>query len=142
SRDRVGAGAGIALLAVAGRAARAEQTRVAATSPTELQRGEASGLAVTSRGRLFLAPKLASLGAPLAEGDPAQVFAAIADPDGNLFLATGPDGAIVKVSPTGQTSVPFRADDPLVTALLRLGTGELLAATAPSGKIYKIRPDR
>jgi sugar lactone lactonase YvrE len=135
------AAAGAAVCAALYATARAEQTRIATTAASELQRGEASGMAVSSRGRLFLAPRVTPLGKPLADGDPAQAFAAIFDPDGSLYLATGPDGALVKVSPTGQTSVLFRAEDPLVTALLRQTTGEILAATAPSGKIFKVRPD-
>jgi sugar lactone lactonase YvrE len=134
------AGAAVVVVALLS-AARAEQTRVATVSALELPRGEASGMAVSSRGRLFLAPRVTPLGKPLADGDPAQVFAAIGDPEGNLYLATGPDGAIVKVGPTGQASVLFRAEDPLVTALLRQSTGEILAGTAPSGKIYKVRSD-
>ncbi len=35
----------------------------------------------------------------------------------------------------------FRVNEPLVTSLLPVPSGELLAATAPGGKIYKVRPD-
>lgn len=129
-----------AVLAVWG-GARAEQMRLATMTPVELQRGEADGIAVTSRGRLFLAPRVSLHGRPIEGGDPAQTFAATADPAGNIFLATGPDGAIVRVSPTGDARVHFRAKEPLVTALLALPGGSLLAATAPGGRIYSVRPD-
>lgn len=120
---------------------RAEQTRLAVTDPSEMQRGEAQGVAVTSRGRLLLAPRISALGKTVADPAPAQVFAAAADPLGNFFLATGPDGCVIRVTAAGDTSVYFRAGEPLVTAILLLPGGDLLAATAPGGKIYRVRPD-
>jgi hypothetical protein len=119
----------------------AEQTRFATADASDLNRGDARGVAVTSLGRLFLAPRLAPLGKPLPGGDPAQVFAIASDASGNLYLGTGPDGQVVRVTPAGETSVLFRSDEPLVTALLSLPSGGLLAGTAPGGAIYKIRPD-
>ena len=120
---------------------RAEQARVASVPVAGLREGEASGIAVTSRGRLELSPALARVSRPLATGDPAQVFAIASDGGGRILLATGPDGQIVRVAPGGESSVLFRAPEPIVTALLPLPGGELLAATAPGGKIYRIGPD-
>ncbi len=81
--------------------ARSEQTRLATTSPSELERGEAQGIAVTSRGRLFLAPRITPHGKVLPGAFPSQVFGAGADEAGNVFLATGPDGQIVKITRAG-----------------------------------------
>lgn len=136
---RVAFVAGLALLA-ATLPARAEQTRFATFAPSELPRGNAQGIALTSRGRMFLAPKLAPYGAIGAGDDPAEVFDARTDRAGNLYLATGPDGAVVRLTPAGAASVPFRASEPLVTALLVRPDGTLLAATAPGGKIYAVPP--
>jgi hypothetical protein len=119
----------------------AEQSRVASVAAAGLREGEASGVAVTSRGRLELAPTLARVSRPLASGDPALVFAVASDGGGRILLATGPDGQVVRVTSTGDSSVVFRATEPLVTALLPLPGGDLLAATAPGGKIYRITPD-
>ena len=132
-----------AVVAVVGAvdAPRAEQARVASVAAAGLREGEASGIAVTSRGRLELAPALGRVSHPLASGDPAQVFAIASDSGGRILLATGPDGQIVRVSPGGDSSVLFRASEPLVTALLPLPGGDLLAATAPGGKIYRIGAD-
>jgi len=118
-----------------------EQMRTAVVTPTELQSGEAQGMAVTSRGRLFPAPRVSALSKPLPGGVPSQVFAAAATSGGRVVLGTGPDGEILQVSGTGESKVFFRVGEPLVTALLPLGNGELLAASAPGGKIYKLRPD-
>jgi len=120
---------------------RTEQTRLATTSPSELERGEAQGIAVSSRGRLFLAPRITPLGKAFPGAFPSQVFAAGTDETGNVFLGTGPDGQIVKITRAGDAEVFFRVSEPLVTSVLPLPGGELLAATAPGGKIYKVRPD-
>jgi hypothetical protein len=121
--------------------ARSEQTRVATSTASDLERGEAQGVAITSLGRLFLAPQVIPFGRAFQGAFPSQVFAAAADDKGVVFLATGPEGQVVKVTESGDESVVFRADEPLVTAVLPLPNGDLLAATAPGGKIYRARPD-
>jgi sugar lactone lactonase YvrE len=110
-------------------------------APVELQDGDADGVAVGSRGRLFLAPRLGPVARPVGAGNPAQAWAAVADAAGNVYLGTGPDGKIVRVNPSGQQSVVFTTREPLVTALALLPSGELLAGTAPEGRIYRIGPD-
>jgi hypothetical protein len=122
-------------------AARGEQMRLAASTPIEMQVGEAQGMAITSLGRIFPSPRMTPLGTSAAAGFPSQVFAAAADDAGNVFLGTGPDGEVVKVTRTGERSLVVRLDEPLVTALLPLAGRDLLAAAAPGGKIYKVRAD-
>ena len=134
-------GACVLLLALSAGPSRSEQTRAAAATASDLSRGEADGVAITSRGQILLSPRITSLG-KAGQGIPqSQVFAATSDGAGNVFLATGPDGNVVKVSATGDQQVYFHADEPLITAVAVLPAGELLAASAPGGKIYKVRPD-
>jgi hypothetical protein len=121
--------------------ARSEQMRLAAPTPAEIQSGEADGIAVTSLGRLFLAPRLTPFGKAFPGGPPAQVFAATTDKAGNVFLGTGPDGQVVKLARNGDQQAFFRVDEPLVTAVLALPSGAILVASAPGGKIYKVGPD-
>ena len=121
--------------------ARSEQTRVATATASDLERGEAQSVAITSLGRLFLAPQVIPFGRAFRGAYPSQVFAAAADDKGVVFLATGPEGQVVKLAENGDLSVVFRADEPLVTAVLPLPGGDVLAATAPGGKIYRVRPD-
>lgn len=136
------AGAAIALALSAGSSARAEQMRIAASTPSDLQRGEAQGIAVSSQGRLLLTPRITPFGKPLPGAFPSQVFSASSDDAGDVFLGTGPDGQLVRIlRATGAEDVLFRADEPLITSVLRLPTGEVLAASAPGGKIYKVQPD-
>ena len=120
--------------------AAAEQPRTASVSASSLRDGDAAGVALTSRGRIEIAPALTRASKPLVSGDPSQVFALATDASGRVLLATGPDGQVVRVAPGGETSVLFRAPEPLVTALLVLPGGDVLAATAPGGKIYRIGP--
>ena len=117
---------------------RAEQVRVAAISPTLLQDGESQGIAVTTRGRLFLAPNLSALAKTSAGAAAAQVFASASDAAGNVFLGTGPEGAVLRVAPSGDVTTFFRSKEPIVTAVLPLPAGDVLAATAPGGTIYRI----
>jgi hypothetical protein len=134
----------VALALTAGAAAlsaHGEQTRRAPSTPSDLERGESDGIAVTSRGRLFLAPRIAPWGKALPDAFPSQVFAASANGSGDVFLGTGPDGLLVKVARDGTQSIFFRVDEPLLTAVTALPTGEILVASAPGGKIYKVRPD-
>jgi hypothetical protein len=130
----------IALVVLAAGTVAAEQPRVASVPIAGLREGESQSVAVTSRGRIELAPAVSRLSRPLASGDPAQVLAVATDASGRVFLATGPDGQVLRVASGGETSVLYRASEPLVTALLLLSGGDVLAATAPGGKIYRITP--
>ena len=120
--------------------AAAVHTRVFTAGAAEMQRGDAEGVAVTSRGRLFLVPRFVPLASARAAGAPAQVWSAASDPAGNVFLGTGPGGKVIKVTPAGAVTVLFSTEEPMVTSLAVLPGGDLLAGTAPGGKIYRIGP--
>ncbi len=141
TRRGLGAAAVAATLALPASPPRAEQTRMAASTPSDMLRGEAEGIAVTSRGRVFVAPRISPIRRDASAVFPSQVLSGVADGSGNVFLGTGPDGQVVKVTPGGEVAVFFRVDEPLVTSVLVLKSGEILAAAAPGGKIYRIRPD-
>lgn len=130
----------IALLLAATRAT-AVQTRVWTGTADDLERGETEGIAVSSKGRLFLAPRLSVFGPKTLDDPPAHVWAAVADRVGNLYLGTGPDGRILRLSPSGSQAVLFAVEEPMVTALALTADGDLLAGTAPEGRIYRIPPD-
>jgi hypothetical protein len=107
-------------------------------SPEDLVKGEADGVAVTSRGRLFLAPQLGLTAARLEPGNPLHIWSMCADHAGNIYLGTGPDGMIFKITPTGRQTLFFKTDEAMVTALGIGPEGDLLAGTTPGGKIYRI----
>ncbi len=134
----------LATLAAAGTLAplpaSAVHTRIWTATAGEMQRGEAEGVAITSRGRLFLVPRFEPLGSTRIAGAPAQVWSIASDKDGNLFLGTGPEGKVFKIAPGGNVSLHFTASEPMVTSLAALSGGDLLAGTSPGGKIYRIGP--
>jgi hypothetical protein len=110
-------------------------------SPADLARGQASGIAVTRRGRLYAVPRLEPLGLPFPAPEPGQVWSITADTEGNVFLGTGPDGRILKIDRSGKTSLLATIDEPMVTALSIDRQGKLYAAAAPGGSIYRIDRD-
>lgn len=135
----------VAVLVVLSLAARdtahAEQVRTWAVGAADLAAARSDSVAVTSFGRLFLAPRVARLGAGEHAIEAAHVWAVATDARGNVFLGTGPDGRVVRIPPVGTPSVLWSAPEPMVSALASLPSGDLLAATVPGGKIYRIRPE-
>jgi hypothetical protein len=118
-------------------AATAVEVRRFSESATSLGKGTSTGVAVTDRGRMFLAPEISRVGEASRNG-PSHVWAVLADDQGTLYLGTGPDGTILR-SRSGGTQEPFyEVDEPMVTALAWAPDGDLLAGTAPKGRIYKI----
>lgn len=110
-------------------------------NPESLVLGKAEGMALTTRGRLFLAPRISGLGGSQTPEGPVQVWAMVGDGNGNVYLGTGPEGQILKIDRAGEPRLHFTVDEPMVTALAIDPGGELLAGTAPGGTIYRIRTD-
>ena len=62
------------------------------------------------------------------------------DKSGQLYLATGDNGQIFKVSPAGEGSVFFKSDEAHIRVLAFDRQGNLLAGSDGSGLIYRISP--
>ena len=129
------------LALLAGTPCLAAQGRTHVPAMEELRKGAQDGVAVGSRGRLWIAPALTRLGREEIPGGAAQVFSLASDAAGNVYLGTGPDGRIVRLAPGGVEKILFTVDDPIVTALAVTPGGDLLAGTGPRGRIWRIRPD-
>ncbi len=108
--------------------------------PAALPAGSADHVAVSLRGRLFVGPKLTELASAQTDSAPAHVWSLAAGTDGRTYLGTGPDGLLLKVNSSGRREVLFRAQEPMITALVLMPGGDLLAAASPGGKIYRVRP--
>jgi len=121
--------------------ARPGETRLWTEGPPYLRRGEADGIAVTSDGTLFLAPKTSPLGGGETTRRQAHVWSVASDPSGNIYMGTGPEGRVLRLTPSGEETVLFTVDEPMVTALVVLPGGDLLAGTTPAGRVYRISPD-
>jgi len=106
-------------------------------SRAELLKGEARGVSVTDNGILTLAPNLNQL----FNTDQAYVWSTAMDPAGNVYLGTGHDGKLFRVSPDGKGSLLYKAPELDVTALAIAGDGAVFAATSPDGKVYRVTVD-
>ncbi len=65
----------------------------------------------------------------------------MADAAGNVYLGTGHDGRLYRVTPDGHGSLLYDATELDVTALAVAQDGTLYAGTSPDGKVYKVGAD-
>ncbi len=99
-------------------------------------KGRLSGLSLSDTGALSLAP------APQVVFNPEQalVLSIAAGSNGDLYLGTGHQGKVFRVTPGGQSSVVFTAPEPDVFALAVAPDGTLFVGTSPDGRIYRVTP--
>ncbi len=109
------------------------QTWRAATQ-AELLKGDLEHLAVDEHGRLTLGPEITKVYDP---GVP-FVWAAAVAPNGEVFLGTGNDGKVFRVTADGRGSLFYDAPELEVHALVPAPGGGLFVATSPDGRVYKV----
>jgi sugar lactone lactonase YvrE len=107
------------------------------SSRTELLKGEARGVSVTDNGVLTLAPTFSQV----FDTEQAYVWSTAVDSAGNVYLGTGHDGKIFRVTPDGKGSVLYKASELDVTAVVAASDGAIYAATSPDGKVYRVTMD-
>src|SRR5262249_37973484 len=106
-------------------------------SRAELLKGEARGVSVTDNGVLTLAPALSQL----FNTEQAYVWSSAIDPTGNVYLGTGHDGKLFRVTADGNGGLFYKAPELDVTAIAVANDGTVFAATSPDGKIYRLSSD-
>src|SRR3989454_1354250 len=106
-------------------------------SRAELLKGEARGVSVNDSGVLTLAPALT----PLFNTEQAYVWSTAIDSAGNIYLGTGHDGKLFRVSADGKGSLLYKAPELDVTAIAVARDGAVFAATSPDGKVYRVTAD-
>jgi hypothetical protein len=106
-------------------------------SRTELLKGDARGVSITETGVLMLAPNLAEV----FNTEQAYIWSSAIDNQGTVYLGTGHDGKIYRVTADGRGSLLYDAPELDVTALAIGRDGALYAGTSPDGKVYRIGPD-
>src|ERR1044072_4999713 len=104
---------------------------------TELLRGDSRGVWITHTGGLTRAPKLNEI----YNTQQTYVWSSAVDSQGNVYLGTGHDGKIFKVSSAGTGSLLYDAPELDVTALAIARDGSVYAGTSPDGKVYHITAD-
>ena len=103
-------------------------------SRAELLKGDARGVSISDTGMLMLAPNLTEI----FNTERAFVWSSAVDGQGNVYLGTGHDGKIYRVTPDGHGSLLYDAAELDVTALAVARDGSLYAGTSPDGKVYRI----
>ncbi|MFN2516605.1 MAG: hypothetical protein ABR556_10375 [Pyrinomonadaceae bacterium] len=103
----------------------------------ELLKGDARGISISDTGMLMLAPALIEI----FNTEQAFVWSSVVDNQGNVYLGTGHDGKIFRVSPDGRGSLLYDAAELDITALAAGGDGAIYAGTSPDGKVYRITSD-
>jgi len=104
---------------------------------TELLRGDARGVSISDTGVLMLSPKLTEV----FNTQQTYVWSSAVDNQGNVFLGTGHDGKIFKISASGSGALLYDAAELDVTALAVGRDGVVFAGTSPDGKVYRIAAD-
>jgi hypothetical protein len=103
----------------------------------ELLKGDARGVSISDTGVLMLAPRLTEV----FNTEQAFVWSSTVDAQGNVYLGTGHDGKIYRVSPEGRGSLLYDAAELDVTSLAAARDGAIYAGTSPDGKVYRITAD-
>lgn len=107
------------------------------SSRTELLKGEAMGVSVTDAGALMLAPRFTEL----FNTEQAYVWSSAGDAAGNVYLGTGHDGRIYRITPDGRGTLFYDSAELDITSLAIGRDGALFAGTSPDGKVYRIPSD-
>jgi len=105
-----------------------------AATQADFLKGEVENLSIDARGQLVLGPAIDLVYETAAP----FVWSIAAAPDGTLFLGTGNEGKVYRVSPDGKGSVFFDSTELEVHALAVAPDGTLYVGTSPDGKIYKV----
>jgi hypothetical protein len=97
-------------------------------------KGDATSLSVDLHGRLILGPALTEL----ADTASPVLWTGIEGSDGDVYLGSGNDGRVLKISRDGTSRVFFDSNELEVHALARAPGGGLYVGTSPDGRIYKV----
>jgi sugar lactone lactonase YvrE len=103
----------------------------------EFLKGRLTGVSISKDGQLGLAPQAKMVFNP----DEALALSLAADRQHNLYIGTGHQGKVFRVTATGKSSLFFKAQEPDVFALAVGPDGDLYAGSSPEGKIYRVSPD-
>lgn len=107
------------------------------SSKAEFEKGVLERLALRSDGRLTLGPETKEL----YDSPSAYLWTVARDAGGNVYAGGGPGAKLLKVTPSGQTSVLKEFAELQIQVILPGPGGQLYVATSPDGKVYEVQPD-
>jgi len=138
-RDLLLGAAAVAALLVGVPAEAASAGSWAASTAEDFARGTLDGTALDERGRIRIAPELATLWGP----DAGVVWALAPAADGAAFVALSGPGRVLRVAAGREAEVWYEApDESLVTSLAPDGSGGVLFGVSPGGRVLHARADR
>src|SRR5579864_1279920 len=103
----------------------------------EFEKGTSNGVAISSDGRLQLAPSLKSI----YTSPSTYIWQVVSDAQGNAYLGAGSPARVYRVTPEGKSTTIFEAKELQVQALAIDADGTIYAATSPDGRVYKLEPN-
>lgn len=112
----------------------AEPSVWSVSSRADVLKGDARNVSIDSGGAVRLSPRLAEV----YKTEQPYIWSSVADAGGNVYLGTGGDGKIFKVTPNGAGSLFTDLTELNVTALVAGQSGEIFTATSPDGKVYRV----
>ncbi|MBY0524018.1 MAG: WD40 repeat domain-containing protein [Gemmataceae bacterium] len=107
------------------------------STPAHYDKAQLKQAVISSEGALRLSRQLK----PLVELNATHVWDIVEDKAGNLFVATGDEGKVFKITPEGKVSVAFDSQESQVFCLALSPDGSIYAGTGPSGLVVRIAPD-
>ena len=103
----------------------------------EFLKGKLTGVSISKDGELGLAPEARMVFNP----DEALALSLVADGHHNLYVGTGHQGKVFRVTAAGKSSLFFTAPEPDIFALAVGPDGDLYVGSSPEGKIYRVTPE-
>ncbi len=108
-----------------------------AATQADFLRGDVDQLSIDEHGRLTLGPALTRVFDPSVS----VIWTMAIDEDGAVFLGTGNDGKVFKVTADGKGDLFYDSPELEVHALALAADGALYVGTSPDGRIYKVARD-
>lgn len=105
--------------------------------PAHYDKAQIRGAVVSNEGALRLSRQLK----PLADLDAEHVWDIVQDKAGNLYVATGDDGRLFKVTPDGQATMVYQSTDSQILCLALAPDGSVYAGTGPGGQVLHVAAD-
>lgn len=106
-------------------------------SQAQFDKGKLKQATVSSEGAVRLSRGVKSL----ANLQALSIWGMVEDKTGSLFVATGDEGKIFKVTPDGKVALAFTSTDSQILSMTAGPDGSIYAGTGPTGQLIKIAPD-